>query len=270
MGLLDEIRGYVKEQQSIIKNYQKDIQSLKEGISSQEGELFDRGDYLTIFNKVNQDLLADILRTDKRNLSALDSEKGGPELLNLYDEIKRTCQANNSLMSTTRLGLEQNPIENEGTKCVVDRAALIISSPSLKLRDIIGEKNRDIKELISEKAHLNYVEQAHVKANDLTDPWDIGVTYFVGTSFLDNIRCFRDSFTLYQAQAEKLFLHHTALMEKGEYIVRSKVLNLTDKAGALANREKSSTSFEDEKALKEEILSLYKKYNLIEILKKYR
>lgn len=268
--LLREMREGVKDYIALIDTYKGETNALMNIISAHEGELFNRGDYLTIFNQVNQNLLANLLRSKKNRMTALDRTKEGEmELLNLYNEIVRTCESHDSLMDPKKLGLYQNPIEYQGRRCVVDRAALVINCPSKRLQEMIATNTRNLKEVITAKTHLNDPTDAIISTNDLADPWDIGVTFFAGTSFLDNVSIFRLAFKKYHRLAERYFLHHTAFMEQGEYIIRDNLLNVTD-AGNLATKEKVAQTFEEERMVKEEIMGLYKKYDLVEVLKKNR
>jgi hypothetical protein len=94
-----------------------------------------------------------------------------------------------------------------------------------------------------------------------TKPWEIALTFFAASSFLDNIYPLVAGggyWEIYARNKENI-LHHVLKLQDGEYVTRNTLLD-SETAGKIANNERR-----DE--IPEEIRGLYKTKLLKEALK---
>ena len=222
--------------------------------------------YSTTFGDINPEILS--LIRDDSTLADLDNDDTGQrELDKLVGEIEATY---NLLIDNHKLGANNLMISITDTESwCFGKGGLIISSPSQKVAEKImnvsGRGNKpseNINDNINTRLSLiNKSKDSCVAVFNYARPWEIALTFFAATGFLDNISPliagggYRD---VYERKKDNI-LHHVLLMNEGKYITRKRFLDLKE-AGKLANSEKND---ED---ISEAILDLYEVKDIREVI----
>lgn len=202
------------------------------------GERTKKGEYLTKFGSVNPQILSLVEgRSDKKSnpdMGNLDMDKNGKdELDKLISLAKSTYQ---DLFESRKLGVNSLKIPFGTETWSFGKAALVVSSTSAYVRSELmhGMIRSDINRSLS----LNHPTDALLTPHGHTRPWEIALTFFAASSFLDNIHPMVAGggyWEIYAMNKENI-LHHVLRLQDGEYITRKELLN-SEKAGRIANNE---------------------------------
>jgi hypothetical protein len=213
------------------------------------------GMYRTWFGEINPNVLS-LLRDDS-DLSVLDyDDEGKREIEKLYNIVQWKYK---ELVDAHKLGINNISIGygSAGTeRWSFDKAALVASSPSRWLSQLIDNKASDFRRNLVKSLDLKGVDSAKVNSHNYTKPWEISLTFFAAASFLDNISPLTTGggyWEKYEKSKDNI-LHHALYLHEGKYIVREKTLLLTD-AAEIADLESGSKA-EIEEA-KKRVLDLY-------------
>ncbi len=226
------------------------------------GKRTKKGIYLTKFGSVNPQILSLVEgRSDKAanpDMGNLDMDKNGKlELDKLINLAKSTYQ---DLFESRKLGVNSLKISIGDTeRWTFGKAALVVSSTSGYVRSELMKSmiSADINQSLSLKKPNDSLLTPHGH----TKPWEIALTFFAASSFLDNIYPLVAGggyWEIYARNKENI-LHHVLKLQDGEYITRSTLLD-SETAGRIANDEKREE-------IPQEIKSLYKTNLLKEALK---
>lgn len=225
------------------------------------GERTKKGKYITKFGSVNPQILSLVEgKSDKKanpDMGNLDMDKNGKdELDKLINLAKSTYQ---DLFESRKLGVNSLKIPLGTETWTFGKAALVVSSTSAYVRSELmnGMISDDINQSLSLKNHNDALLTSHGH----TRPWEIALTFFAASSFLDNIYPLVAGggyWEIYSKNKENI-LHHVLKLQDGEYITRKKLLN-SETAGNIANKEERTE-------IPQEILELYETKSLKEALK---
>jgi Tubulin like len=226
------------------------------------GKRTKKGTYITKFGSVNPQILSLVEgRSDKDanpDMGNLDMDKNGKlELDKLVNLAKSTYQ---NLFESRKLGVNSLKISIGDTeRWTFGKAALVVSSTSGYVRSELMKSmiSTDINQSLSLKKPNDSLLTPHGH----TKPWEIALTFFAASSFLDNIYPLVAGggyWEIYARNKENI-LHHVLKLQDGEYITRNTLLD-SETAGKIANNERR-----DE--IPEEIMGLYKTKLLKEALK---
>jgi hypothetical protein len=226
------------------------------------GKRTKKGIYLTKFGSVNPQILSLVEgksdKNDNPDMGNLDMDKNGKlELDKLINLAKSTYQ---DLFESRKLGVNSLKISIKDTeRWTFGKAALVVSSTSGYVRSELMKSmiNTDINQSLSLKKPNDSLLTPHGH----TKPWEIALTFFVASSFLDNIYPLVAGggyWEIYARNKENI-MHHVLKLQDGEYITRESLLG-SEAAGTIANNEQR-----DE--IPQEIKSLYKTRLLKEALK---
>jgi hypothetical protein len=221
-----------------------------------------KGIYITKFGSVNPQILSLLeSRSDENStpdMSNLDMDKNGKlELDKLINLAKSTYQ---DLFESRKLGVNSLRISIGDTeRWTFGKAALVVSSTSGYVRSELMKSmiNTDINQSLSLKEPKDSLLTPHGH----TKPWEIALTFFASSSFLDNIYPLVAGggyWEIYARNKENI-LHHVLKLQDGEYITRATLLD-SKTAGNIAKNEKVND-------VPQEIMSLYKTKPLKEALK---
>jgi hypothetical protein len=221
-----------------------------------------KGIYITKFGSVNPQILSLMeSRSDENStsdLSNLDMDKNGKlELDKLINLAKSTYQ---DLFESRKLGVNSLRISIGDTeRWTFGKAALVVSSTSGYVRSELMKSmiNTDINQSLSLKEPKDSLLTPHGH----TKPWEIALTFFASSSFLDNIYPLVAGGGYWEIYARNKdnIMHHVLKLQDGEYITRDALLD-SKTAGNIAKNEKVND-------VPQEILSLYKTKPLKEALK---
>lgn len=216
--------------------------------------------YLTKFGDINPRILS--LIDASSDMRDLDWDDGGKqELDKLVDEIRVTYK---NLIESYKLGIHNLMIPISSTeRWNFGKAVLVVSSRSSYISGrIASEEIADrIREEMNGILALSNNNDAKLATHNHTKPWDVALTFFSATGFLDNISPLTAGggfWEIYENNKDNV-LHHVLKLQEGKYIVRKNLLDLKT-AGALANQEKSG------KNISESISELYEEKSLREAL----
>lgn len=221
-----------------------------------------KGIYITKFGSVNPQILSLMeSRSDENStpdMSNLDMDKNGKlELDKLINLAKSTYQ---DMFDSRKLGVNSLRISIGDTeRWTFGKAALVVSSTSGYVRSELMNSmiNTDINQSLSLKEPKDSLLTPHGH----TKPWEIALTFFASSSFLDNIHPLVAGggyWEIYSRNKENI-LHHVLKLQDGEYITRDALLD-PKTAGNIAKNEKVND-------VPQEIMSLYKKKSLKDALK---
>ena len=217
--------------------------------------------YMTKFGDINPKILS--LIDESSDMRDLDwDESGKRELDKLIAEILVTYK---NLIESYKLGIHNLMIPISTTeRWNFGKAALVVSSRSSYISSrIASEPIADgIKEEINGVLALSNSNDAKLVTHNHTKPWDIGLTFFSATGFLDNISPLTAGggfWEVYENKKDNL-LHHVLKLHEGKYVTRKALLDLKE-AGELANLEKKGVN------VGARINELYEEKSLREALK---
>ncbi len=265
--VIDSVVGSSRHRQEINQHYSNYIDNITR-IKDPKGFAWktERRLYSTTFGDINPEILS--LIRDDSTLADLDNDDAGQrELDKLVGEIEATYS---SLIDNHKLGVNNLmiPITNTESWCF-GKGSLIISSPSQEVsQKIMNESGRGnkpseyINDNINRKLSLiNKSKDSCVAVFNYARPWEIALTFFAATGFLDNISPLIAGggyWDVYKKKKDNV-LHHVLLMNEGKYITRKELLDLKD-AGKLANSEKNG------KNISEAVLGLYEVKDITEVI----
>jgi len=198
--------------------------------------------YMTKFGDINPKILS--LIDEGSDMRDLDwDESGKRELDKLIGEIQVTYK---NLIESYKLGIHNLMIPISTTeRWNFGKAALVVSSRSSYISSrIASEPIADgIKEEINGILALSKSNDAKLVTHNHTKPWDIALTFFSATGFLDNISPLTAGggfWEVYENKKDNL-LHHVLKLHEGKYVTRKALLDLKE-AGELANLEKKGVN----------------------------
>lgn len=242
------------------KKFNADVDAYESGLrvideKRKSGNITIEGMYRTWFGEINPNILS-LLRDDS-DLSVLDyDEDGRSEIEKLYSIVQWKYK---ELVDAHKLGINNISIGygSAGTeRWSFDKAALVASSPSRWLSQLIDNKSSDFRRNLVKSLDLKGVDSAKVNSHNYTKPWEISLTFFAAASFLDNISPLTTGGGYWEKylKAKNNILHHALYLHEGRYVVREKTLLLTD-AAEIADLE-SGEKMQIEEA-KRRVLDLY-------------
>lgn len=221
--------------------------------------------YRTVFGDINPNVLSVI--KEGSEMGTLDKDDDGrKELDKLITEIKRTYPG---LFDNHKLGIDSRQISLCGTeRWNFGKAGLVISSTSSYINNkiISGEDFEEITDNITVTLALKSGNDAKLVSHGYAKPWEIALTLFGATNFLDNISPLvagRGHWEIYK-KAKDNILHHALFLNEGKYIVREKLLK-PEELFVKKNME-GKEEIKEENEVKEEILSLYEKKDITEVI----
>ena len=210
------------------------LSSINEKTKSQNKT--NKGLYKTKVGEINPKILS--LLGEMSDLTNLDNDENGrTELSHLLHQVKSTYP---SLLENYKLGIHNQMIPISTTeRWNFGKAGLVIGSRSSYISSSVANStiSSDINDILS----LKYAQDAHVITHNHAKPWEITLTFFAATSFLDNISPLTSGggyWKIYERNCENV-LHHVLKLQDGQYIVRKKLLDLKH-AGEIANSERAS------------------------------
>jgi hypothetical protein len=214
-----------------------------------------QGMYRTWFGEINPNILS-LLRDDS-DLSVLDYDAEGKlEIEKLYNIVQWKYK---ELIDAHKLGINNISIGygSAGTeRWSFDKAALVASSPSRWLSQLVDNKESDFRRNLVKSLDLKGVDSAKVNSHNYTKPWEISLTFFAAASFLDNISPLTTGGGYWEKyeKSRNNILHHALYLHEGKYVVRDKTLLLTE-AAEIADLE--SGDKEQVQEAKDRIRALY-------------
>jgi len=220
-----------------------------------------KGKYITKFGSVNPQILSLKSISDENStsdMSNLDMDKNGKlELDKLINLAKSTYQ---DLFESRNLGVNSLRISIGDTeRWTFGKAALVVSSTSVYVRSELMKSmiNTDINQSLSLKEPKDSLLTPHGH----TKPWEIALTFFASSSFLDNIYPLVAGGGYWEIYARNKdnIMHHVLKLQDGEYITRAALLD-SKTAGYIAKNEKVND-------VPQEIMNLYEVKPLKEALK---
>jgi hypothetical protein len=224
------------------------------------GKRTKKGLYRTKFGSVNPQILSLVEGRSDNNSSdmgGLDIDKNGKlELDKLINLAKSTYQ---DLFESRKLGVNSLKISIGDTeRWTFGKAALVVSSTSSYVRSELMKSMISVD--INQSLSLKKPNDSLLTPHGHTKPWEIALTFFAASSFLDNIYPLVAGggyWEIYAKNKENI-LHHVLKLQNGEYITRNSLLN-PEASGLIANNEESEK-------IPQEIMSLYKTKPLREAL----
>lgn len=229
------------------------------------GNLTVEGLYHTRFGEINPNVLS--LISDGAQMDVLDRDgEGKKEIEKLFKIVNWKYK---DLIDVRKLGVTNFSISYGpgGTeRWNFEKAALVVSSTSKWLSDLVSNSNDNFRRHIMSGLDLDSNTNAKITAHNYTKPWEVSLTFYAAASFLDNISPMTTGggyWEKYEKKSENL-LHHALFLQDGKYIIRKKTLLLKE-AAAIANKE-NGTEAEIQEA-REEILALYNIKDIREALK---
>jgi hypothetical protein len=226
------------------------------------GKRTKRGIYKTKFGSVNPQILSLVEdRSDTSTSSDMgnfDMDKNGKlELDKLINLAKSSYQ---DLFESRKLGVNSLKISIGDTeRWNFEKAALVVSSTSGYVRSELMKSMISVD--INRSLSLTAPHDSLFISHGYTKPWEISLTFFASSSFLDNIYPLvvgGGYWEIYSKNKENI-LHHALKLQDGEYIIRNTLLNL-ETAGKIANNEKREE-------ISSEIMNCYNTKPLREALK---
>lgn len=217
------------------------------------GKRTKKGIYKTKFGSVNPQVLSLVeSRSDTKDspdMGNLDIDKNGKlELDKLINLVKSVYQ---DLFESRKLGVNSLKISIGDTeRWTFGKAALVVSSTSSYVRSELMKSmiSTDINQSLSLKKPNDSLLTPHGH----TKPWEIALTFFVASSFLDNIYPLVAGggyWEIYARNKENI-LHHVLKLQDGEYITRSALLK-PEAAGKIAISERIEETPQQIKSLYE-------------------
>ncbi len=242
------------------KKFNADVNGYESGLRNidekrKSGNATIEGMYRTWFGEINPTILS-LLRDDS-DLSVLDYDtEGKREIEKLYNIVQWKYK---ELIDAHKLGINNISIGygSAGTeRWSFDKAALVASSPSRWLSQLIDNKESDFRRNLVKSLDLKGVDSAKVNSHNYTKPWEISLTFFAAASFLDNISPLTTGGGYWEKyeKSKNNILHHALYLHEGKYIVRDKTLLLTE-AAEISDLE--SGDKEQIKEAKDRILDIY-------------
>jgi hypothetical protein len=189
-------------------------------------------------------------------------DSGKRELDKLVEEILVTYK---NLIESYKLGVHNLMIPISTTeRWNFGKAALVVSSRSSYISSqLTSERIADaMKDEINGILALRNINDAKLATHNHTRPWDIALTFFSASGFLDNISPLTAGggfWEVYENNKDNV-LHHVLKLQEGKYITRKALLDLRE-AGELANLEKRGGN------VGERINRLYEEKSIKEALK---
>jgi hypothetical protein len=226
------------------------------------GKRTKKGIYKTKFGSVNPQILSLVEGRSDTNanpdMGNLDMDKNGKlELDKLINLAKSTYQ---DLFESRKLGVNSLKISIGDTeRWTFGKAALVVSSTSGYVRSELMKSMISVD--INQSLSLKKPNDSLLTPHGHTKPWEIALTFFAASSFLDNIYPLVAGggyWEIYARNKENI-LHHVLKLQDGEYITRNALLS-SEAAGKIANNERIEE-------IPQEIKSLYKTKSLKEALK---
>ncbi|TAJ44930.1 tubulin-like doman-containing protein [Methanofollis fontis] len=210
-----------------------------------------KGLYTTRFGEINPRILS--LLHEGSSLRDLDwDENGQRELDKLLSEV---ATAYKHLLDNYKLGIHNLLIPITATeRWNFGKVGLVIASPSEYLSRAItssrvgDEMRRDINDTLA----LRNINDSRLVTHQYARPWEITLTFVAAAGFLDNISPLIAGggyWEIYERNRDNI-LHHVIRMHDGEYITRTRLMDLRE-AGQLSNREKKGEN------VSESVLGLY-------------
>ncbi|AKJ37652.1 tubulin-like doman-containing protein [Methanosarcina barkeri] len=194
--------------------------------------------YMTKFGNINPKILS--LIDASSDMTDLDwDDSGKHELDKLIEEILVTYK---NLVESYKLGVHNLMIPISATeRWNFGKAALVVSSRSSYISSqLTSERIADaIKDEINGTLALKNINDAKLATHNYTGSWDIALTFFSASGFLDNISPLTAGggfWEVYENNKDNV-LHHVLKLQEGKYITRKALLDLRE-AGELANLEK--------------------------------
>jgi len=218
------------------KKFNTDVNAYESGLriideKRKSGNATIEGMYRTWFGEINPNILS-LLRDDS-DLSVLDYDaEGKQEIEKLYNIVQWKYK---ELIDAHKLGINNISIGygSAGTeRWSFDKAALVASSPSRWLSQLIDNKESDFRRNLVKSLDLKGVDSAKVNSHNYTKPWEISLTFFAAASFLDNISPLTTGGGYWEKyeKSRNNILHHALYLHEGKYVVRDKTLLLTEAA----------------------------------------
>ncbi len=142
----------------------------------------DKSLYKTRVGEINPKILS--LIGEMSDLTNLDNDENGiKELDNLLHQVKSTYP---SLLENYKLGIHNQMIPISATeRWNFGKVGLVIGSRSSYVSSSVA--NSTISSDINDIMSLKSSQDAHVITHNHAKPWEITLTFFAATSFLDNI-----------------------------------------------------------------------------------
>lgn len=242
------------------KKFNTDVNAYESGLriideKRKSGNDTIQGMYRTWFGEINPNILS-LLRDDS-DLSVLDYDAEGKlEIEKLYNIVQWKYK---ELIDAHKLGINNISIGygSAGTeRWSFDKAALVASSPSRWLSQLVDNKESDFRRNLVKSLDLKGVDSAKVNSHNYTKPWEISLTFFAAASFLDNISPLTTGGGYWEKyeKSRNNILHHALYLHEGKYVVRDKTLLLTE-AAEIADLE--SGDKEQVQEAKDRIRALY-------------
>ncbi|WOF17053.1 hypothetical protein F1737_10370 [Methanoplanus sp. FWC-SCC4] len=242
-----------KKFNSGILAYESDLRAIDE--RRKRGDTTIEGMYRTWFGEINPNVLS--LLNDDSDLSVLDYDpEGRSEIEKLYNIVSWKYK---ELIDAHKLGINNISIGygTGGTeRWSFEKSALVASSPSRWLSQLIDNKSGDFRRYLVKALDLKGVDSAKINSHNYTKPWEISLTFFAAASFLDNVSPLTTGggyWEKYQRSKNNI-LHHSLYLQDGKYIVRDHTLLLAD-AAEIADLESGDKNHRAE--MKERVTGLY-------------
>lgn len=214
------------------------------------------GIYKTKLGSVNPQILS--LVEDKSDMGNLDRDTNGKSELDKLINLARSKYQN--LFDSRTLGVNSLQISLADTeRWTFDKAALVVSSTSGYVRSELMKSKISVD--INQSLSLQRPNDSLFTTHGYTKPWEIVLTFFAASSFLDNIYPLVAGggyWEIYAKNKENI-LHHVLKLQDGEYITREVLLS-PENAGKIAINDKIEE-------ISRQIKSLYKIKSLKEALK---
>jgi hypothetical protein len=273
--LFEEIKFLVEDTNDLRRKYNNstdELESKMKTIDEKKTLGFEtlHGKYHTRLGEINPRVLT-ALTNKSFDLSSLDTTDDGKndieKLKNLVD------QKSKEIIDDKKLGINQLSIPyttpDESNNWCFENVAMVIASPSQEISKWVSNHDDEFKHNIQKRLSLKLTNDVKVKTHNFTRPWEVSLTLFVTASFLDNISPLMAGggyWGKYEMQQDNI-LHHVLMLQNGKYLVRNKLLNLTD-AAEKANIERFDKHSEKRRQVIEEIKSLYVIKNLQDAVRK--
>ncbi|MBP2133410.1 hypothetical protein J2128_001364 [Methanomicrobium sp. W14] len=242
-----------KKFNSFTESYESGLRGLDEKRMSGNSTI--EGMYRTWFGEINPAILS--LLNEDSDLSVLDyDDEGKAEIEKLYNIVQWKYK---ELIDSHKLGINNMSVGygDAGTeRWSFDKAALVASSPSKWLSQLIDNKGSDFRRYLVKLLDLKSFDSAKINSHNYTKPWEISLTFFAAASFLDNISPLTTGggyWEKYEKSKDNI-LHHALALQDGKYVIRRKTLLLTE-AAEIADLEAGGK--EQEKEAKKRIMDLY-------------
>ena len=192
------------------------------------------GIYKTKLGSVNPQILS--LVEDKSDMGNLDMDTNGKSELDKLINLARAKYQN--LFDSRTLGVNYLKISLTDTeRWTFDKAALVVSSTSGYVRSELMKSKIGVD--INQSLSLQHPNDSLFTTHGHTKPWEIALTFFAASSFLDNIYPLVAGggyWEIYAKNKENI-LHHVLKLQDGKYITRNVLLS-PEEAGNIANNER--------------------------------